>query len=436
MTTQLLKGGQLVELWPPSLAKADLRIEHGLIVARAASLRPRAGDKVLDLKGKIVMPGMVCAHTHLYSALARGMPGPAQPPRNFVEILKKVWWKLDRALDREAIYYSALIGAIEAARAGTTLVIDHHASPSFIRGALDTVREALSTVGLRGILCYETTDRGGEAELKAGLQENQDFITNVRHDEMLRGMVGAHAAFTLGFESLRACGALADKLGCGVHVHVAEDRCDAEAARRRFRKSLVARLRESDILKPASILAHGTHLEDADLNEIQEAQSWLVHNPRSNMNNAVGYAPTARFGANAALGTDGISSDMFDEIKWAFFKAQDAGRALTLPDVIRLSTGGARLASTVFNKRFGSLRAGAVADLIILDYPSPTPLHPSNLFGHMIFGISAAHVESVMVNGRFVVRNRTFPKLDLEAIYREARRVAAKLWRKLVSHDH
>lgn len=431
MTNYLLKNAQIAEGWPPHLAKTDLRVKDGVIAARGGAQRPREGETVLDLRGKLVMPGMVCAHTHLYSALARGMPGPAQAPRNFVEILQKIWWKLDRALDREAVYYSALIGAIEAARAGTTLVIDHHASPAFIRGSLDTVRAALDTVGLRGILCYEVTDRGGAKEEALGIEENAAFIRNSADDSKFKGLVGAHAAFTLGPRALRACGDLAEKLDCGVHIHVAEDRCDAEEARRRYRKRLVVRLKESGILTPTSILAHGTHLSEADLETIQAARSWLVHNPRSNMNNAVGYAPVDQFGDNAALGTDGITCDMFDEVKWAYFKAQDAGRTPSPPDCLRWLAGNARLAAEIFKRPFGSLRVQAPADLIVLDYPSPTPLHDDNILGHMIFGIRSAHVESVMVDGRWIVQNRTLPGIDLEAVYTSARRVAAKLWKRL-----
>ena len=431
MPDYLLKNAEIVDLWPARLARADLRVRDGAVAARGRALRRRPGEEVIDLTGRLVLPGMVCAHTHLYSALARGMPGPAEPPRNFPEVLRKVWWKLDRALDREAVYYSALVGAVEAARAGTTTLIDHHASPNFIRGSLETVRRALSEVGLRGVLCYEVTDRGGPAERALGLEENRDFVRNAARDPMYRGLIGAHAAFTLGPESLRACGRLADELGCGVHVHVAEDRCDADDARRRYRKPLVARLKEAGVLRPQSILAHGTHLSEPDLAGVQAAQSWLVHNPRSNMNNGVGYAPAARFGGRAALGTDGISSDLFEEVKWAYFKAQDAGGGLGMPDCFRLVAGGARLASEVFGRPLGRLEAGDPADLAVLDYPSPTPRHAGNWFGHMVFGVSSAHVESVMVNGRFVVRNRTLPGLDVPAIYETARRVASRLWKRL-----
>jgi putative selenium metabolism protein SsnA len=431
MKSYVLKNVTVVELFPPVVERADIRIADGKIVARKRTLRPKPGERVVDLSGKIVMPGMVCAHTHLYSALARGMPPPQQPPRNFLEILQKVWWKLDRALDREGVYYSALIGAIESALAGTTTLVDHQASPGYLRGSLATIREALERVGLRAILCYEVTDRGGRKERDLGLEENREFIAATQTDPLLRGLVGAHASFTLDDDALRACAELAQTFDRGVHIHLAEDPCDEQDARQNYGRSVVERLQATGVLTRRAVLAHGTHLTNESLQIIKEAGSWLVHNPRSNMNNAVGYAPVAQFGARAALGTDGISGNMFDEVKTAFFKARDGGSEISAMDCLRLLTSGHKLVSETFGQEIGRVRENSVADLIILDYQTPTPLTVDNLVGHVLFGMSGAQVESVMVAGRFIVKDRTLPGLDLEQIYHKAQQVAQKLWARL-----
>jgi cytosine/adenosine deaminase-related metal-dependent hydrolase len=192
----LLRNATLISLAGLTVERADLRIEKGLITAKARRLNANAGEKTLDLSGKFVMPGMVCGHTHLYSALARGMPAPKKTPRNFYEILKYVWWTLDRALDDEAVYYSTLVGVLDAARCGTTALIDHHASPNFIRGSLGVMGEAFSKVGLRGVLCYEMTDRNGKRGEMLGLEENETWVAKNR-GPMFGGLVGAHASFTL-----------------------------------------------------------------------------------------------------------------------------------------------------------------------------------------------------------------------------------------------
>ncbi|MFI5174871.1 MAG: putative aminohydrolase SsnA [Terriglobia bacterium] len=441
MSPILLKNAILIELEPVSIEKADLRLSQGKIAARAKNLRKKPSETVLDLDGKVVLPGWVCAHTHLYSTLSRGMPPPERPPRDFLDILKKIWWRIDWAHNEESIYYSALVGAMEAARCGTTLLIDHHASPSVIKGSLKIIRRAVQKVGLRGILCYEVTDRGGMVERDHGMEENVDFISAHQTHSHFRGLFGAHASFTLKNDSLRACARLANELHSGLHIHVAEDRFDALQARAEYSQAVIERIESFEGLNSKSLLAHGTHLTSAEIERVNQARAWLVHNPRSNMNNSVGYAAPARFGERVALGTDGITSNMFEEAKFAFFKWRDSayqddppkganGEGPSAPklDVVALLANGHRLASEIFGLNFGTLQPGSEADLIILDYPSPTPMTRENFAGHLLFGMDASHVESVMVAGRFVVKDRQFPHLDIPSIYQKSSILARHLW--------
>src|SRR6187397_1842655 len=234
----LLTGATLVGLDPAHVEGADLRIDGERIAERGHGLR---GGEAVDLTGCLVLPGLVNAHTHLYSALARGMPWPSPPPRSFIEILEKVWWRLDRALDEDAVFHSAMAGAIEAARSGTTMLIDHHSSPSFVAGSLDVIRSAVEAVGLRSVLCYEVTDRNGTAGRDAGLAESERFLSS-SPGPLTRGMVGAHASFTLSDDSLGRLSALAASAVSGVHIHVAEDRADVEDCGARHGLSLLDRL--------------------------------------------------------------------------------------------------------------------------------------------------------------------------------------------------
>ncbi|HEY1584751.1 MAG TPA: amidohydrolase family protein, partial [Polyangia bacterium] len=261
---------------------------------------------------ELTLPGFVCAHTHLYSSLARGMPAPKEAPRNFVEILERVWWRLDRALDAEAVEISALIGAVEAAKAGCTTLVDHHASPgrggSAVDGSLDLVAAAVAEVGLRAVVCYEVSDRNGAAEARAGIRENERFLERVRREppRLVRAMVGAHAAFTLSDETAEALAEVAQRHRASVHIHVAEDLVDA----RKEGGSTVAWLQARGLLDERALLAHCIHVDEADVARIRDAGASVVHNPRSNANNAVGYAHPSRFGGRLLLGTDGIGADM------------------------------------------------------------------------------------------------------------------------------
>jgi putative selenium metabolism protein SsnA len=421
----LLTNATLLELSGSRVERADLRVKHGIIVERARRLKPKAGEPVFDFSGKYLLPGMVCGHTHLYSALARGMPAPKKTPHNFYEILKYVWWTLDRALDEEAVYYSALVGALDAARAGTTTLIDHHASPNFIRGSLDVMKDAFLEVGLRGVLCYETTDRNGLAGAQAGLEENGDWLMR-NNGPTFAGLVGAHASFTLGDKSLRACAELAKEFNSGVHIHVAEDPVDQAKCRGR----LIDRLAKADILGPKTILGHCTHLDKNSLEIAKRAGCWFAHNTRSNMNNAVGYAPVQWMGDRVALGTDGIGADMFEEVKFAWFKARDGRNGLGIAGVTGFLTGAQRLASHLLGTKLGSFEVGSAADLAVLDYPTPTLVTGGNLYGHLIFGMSSQYVTDTMVNGQWIVRARKVVGVDEQAAREKAAKVAVKLWKK------
>lgn len=428
----LLKNTTSILLDPASIEAVDIRIRNCDIVEKGKNLTPKKGEEVHDLFGRIVMPGLVNSHTHLYSALARGMSYPEEPPQNFLEILQKIWWKLDRALDEDSIYYSALVGAIDAVRCGTTTLIDHHASPKSITGSLDIIKEAMWEVGLRGVLCYEVTDRGGRKERDKGLEENERFIKDNNKNSQFRGMVGGHAAFTMSNETLRFCGEMASKNKVGVHIHVAEDKADVTDAGENYRCSVIDRLEEHGILRKDSILAHGVHLNEKEVNNVKKAGSWLMHNPRSNMNNRVGYAPLSLFGERTGLGTDGFPADMFEEAKIGFYKRQDS-RAAEYVNMAHLLQNGQRVISEKFNRKFGILAKGFPADLVVLDYLPPTPMTSENLAGHFLFGMNSSMVESVMIDGKWVVKNRVLVGFDMESAYEKSKKAAKKLWKKMES---
>jgi putative selenium metabolism protein SsnA len=425
----ILRNGIVATLDPQSVERTDLRIEGGGIAQRGPRLRPAPGEEVLDLEGALVMPGLVNAHTHLYSALARGMPAPGEPPRGFVEILEKVWWRLDRALDEESVRLSGLVGAIEAARSGTTTIFDHHASPSCIEGSLATLRRAVEEVGLRSVLCYETTDRNGTAGRDAGVAESRSFLAS-GPTELTRAMVGAHASFTLSDESLDLLAAVAADRRSSLHVHVAEDRCDVEDSRRRGATGVGDRLRGHGLVGRGTLLVHCVHLAAEELRDAQDAGAWLAHCPRSNMNNAVGRAATAHF-RRAALGTDGLDEDVLAEARAAFLGMRDAGRGDALEAAVRMLGGGHRLAGSRFGLPLGRLEAGAPADLLVLDYRPPTPLTADNLAAHLIFGLDRSHVRSTMVAGRFVLPDPRITNVAEVGALASARRATADLWRRM-----
>jgi putative selenium metabolism protein SsnA len=436
----ILKNLTALQLEPATLlGDVQIAIDGTRILEVGAGLAvnyPQA--QVLDLKGKLVMPGIVCAHNHFYSGLARGIMANIKPCPDFISTLKNLWWRLDRALDEQSLYYSGLICSLEAIKSGCTAVIDHHASPSYIAGSLTTLRKGFLKAGLRGMTCYETTDRnGGEKELRAGVDENLAFArlidaAKAKGDEpyLMEAHIGAHAPFTVSDAGLDMLGDAVKTTGRGLHIHVAEDRYDVSHSHDRYSQDPIERLAAHGLIDAKTLIGHGLYLSDADIAILNERDAFLVHNARSNMNNNVGYNHKLSAVRNLALGTDGICADMFEEMKFAYFKHRDAGGSLWPDSFTRFLSNGNTLLERNFGAKFGRIEAGYQADLTICSYDSPTPLVAQNFGGHLAFGMNSGSVDSVMVNGQMVYQNRAFP-FDVEPIYAQARKVAAQLWQRM-----
>lgn len=429
----LLSNALLCDLDPPRVEPGALRLAGGRIVARGADLVADADDEVVDCGGAAVLPGLVNGHTHLYSALAVGMPPPPRAPRNFPEILRFVWWRLDRALDAETIELSARIGTLQALRCGTTTLIDHHASPSHIEGSLSLVERGVAAAGLRAVLCYEVTDRHGTEGRTRGLTENCDYVRKTRESGAGRfaGLIGAHAAFTLGDAALEQIAACTRDCGVGVHIHVAEDPCDEHDARNRHGQAIIGRLEKHGLLQPDSIFAHCTHLDARAIARVNETGATVAHNARSNMNNAVGYAPVAQFRCPVMLGTDGIGGDMFAEARAAWMISRHQAAGLTPADILQMLAAGARRASASLDVTLGRLEIGAAADVVVTDYVPFTPLAADNLAGHFLFGMSSSNVRSVLVGGDWRLRERVVIGRDTASDTAHARRAAEALWKRM-----
>ncbi|EHM51602.1 putative aminohydrolase SsnA [Yokenella regensburgei] len=440
MSMLILKNATAVQLYPASVQEnVDIAIEGDVIREVGSALSQRYPDaRVKEMHGKIVMPGIVCSHNHFYSGLSRGVQANIAPCPDFISTLKNLWWRLDRALDEESLYYSGLICSMEAIRSGCTSVIDHHASPNYIAGSLSQLRNAFLKVGLRGMTCFETTNRnGGQKEQQDSVEENIRFAREIdaartkgQEPYLVEAHIGAHAPFTLSDEGLSMLREATIATGRGLHIHAAEDKYDVSHSHHHYGKDLLERLAEYDLINSKTLVAHGLYLSDNDIRLLNENDGFLVHNSRSNMNNQVGYNHRLTEYRNLALGTDGIGSDMFEELKFAFFKHRDAGGPLWPDSFARALTNGNTLLSRNFNAKFGRLEAGYKADLTICDYASPTPLIAENIAGHLAFGISANNVNSVMVNGAMIYEDREFA-FDYEPIFAEARKAAAKLWQRM-----
>ncbi len=407
-------------------------------IGDTAALRKKYSKAtLLDAKGGLVMPGLTNAHMHLYSTFARGMNLPGKPSKNFVEILNNLWWRLDKALNKEDVYYSALVPLIECVKCGTTSIIDHHASPNFVNGSLDTIMKALSKVSIRASLCYEVSDRDGEKVANDGIKENVAFIKAHKNDEMLRGMFGLHASFTVSDRTLERCVAEEKALGCGFHVHTAEGKADLDDANKKYGMGVVERWNKMGVLGSKSLLAHGVHISEREIEQLADTGTNVAHNPSSNMNNAVGCVDTlGMLGANVTLGlgTDGMTSDMFQEAKFAHLvrKNETHDPSVGFAEAGRmLFENNGTIFKKIFNWDLGRIEKGALADIIICDYDPPTPLARENFLGHFLYGMGSGIVRTTIVNGRVVMKDRQIEGIDEEEICAKARECAEKLWKRI-----
>jgi putative selenium metabolism protein SsnA len=425
------------------LHDAAVRIDGAVIdaVGPGSELLARfPEDEQWDAGGLLLMPGQICAHTHFYGAFARGMYIPGPPAKDFPEILERLWWRLDKALDLDGVRSSAEVCLVDAIRNGTTTLIDHHASQRAIDGSLDVIAEAVDRSGLRAVLCYEVSDRDGEDAAQAGIRENVRFMRAMGSrsgegdaSERITATFGLHASLTLSDATLAQCAAEGD----GFHIHVAEHPVDEYDSVAKSGLRAVERLHEFGITGPRSIMAHCTHVDSWEMALLQETGTFVTHQPRSNMNNAVGAADITtmlRGEMPVCLGNDGFSNDMFAEMKVADLLQKVAHgdpRYLGADKVVEMAVyNNRRLAAQFFERPVGVIAPAAYADLILLDYYPTTPLTADNLPWHILFGISGTHVHSTVAHGRVLMRNRELTTMDEAEVAARGRAVAADTWER------
>lgn len=429
----LIKNGTVFD--GKNVIKADIYIKDGKIDAVASSIK-RSDVKEIDASGKVVLPGFICAHHHLYSTFARGMGIPGVPAKNFNEVLDRLWWPLDRAIDKEDLYLSALYALGECIRWGTTTIIDHHESQNFQSGSLDVIMSACEKAGIRAALTLGSSDRYGKGS--DGVKENGRFLKKLKNGEhpLIRGMVGLHACFTVNNDTLKASVKLMKKYNCGLHVHVAEAKSDEDYSVRKYRMRIVERLNKFGALGKKTILVHCVHVDNGELALMEKTDTVAVHNPESNMNNAVGWADVLKMmkkGILVGLGSDGMSSNMLQQLRCAYLIARNAKgdpRVGFMEAPQMLLQNNAKIASRIFGGSFGVIAKGKTADIAIMDYLPPTPLNSGNFLGHLIFGLVNCQVDTTIANGRILMKNKKILAFDEKKLSDVIAKRAPKFWKK------
>ena len=422
--------------------------ENGAVVMDGKTIR-EVGDfntmktkypeaELIDARGGVIMPAFINAHEHIYSAMARGLSVNGYNPKGFLDILDGMWWTLDRHLTLEQTRQSAMATYIDCIKNGVTTVFDHHASYGAISGSLFAIEDAARQLGVRTCLCYEVSDRDGEEKMKAGVYENEAFIKHALADEsdMIAGMFGLHAQFTLSDKTLELC-ARHKPEGVGYHIHVAEGIEDLHDSLRKYGKRIVNRLMDMNILGPKTLTAHCIYVNPQEMELLKATDTMVVHNPESNMGNACGCPPTMeifRKGILTGLGTDGYTHDMLESMKVAnvLHKHNSCNPNEAWAEVPAiLFDGNAKIAGRYFKTPLGVLKTGAAADIIVTDYNPLTPMDASNINGHILFGMTGRHVVTTICNGKVLMKDREMLVVDEEKAMADCRQEAAKLWKSI-----
>lgn len=396
-----------------------------------------ASASFMDAKDKVIMPGLINTHMHIYSAFARGMALDGPTSTNFLDILNNLWWRLDKKLTLEDVKYSAYTTYMDCIKYGVTTVFDHHASPYAVGDSLFEIGQVAKDLGIRSCLCYEVSDRDGKDILREGIRENIDFIKHAEKEELLSGMFGMHASFTLCDESLAMCAKEMEGINAGYHIHTAEGMEDLHDSVKNYGKRVVERLNDFNILGDKTIAVHCIHVNDNELNLLKETNTMVVHNPESNMGNAVGCSPAMEMmkkGILVGLGTDGYTSDMFESMKVAniIHKHNLNNPSVAWGEVPKmLFENNKTIAEKYFNGSMGVIEENANADVIVVDYDPLTPMNENNLNSHILFGMMGKSVDTTIINGKIVMKDRVLQGIDEKEILAKSREVAKKLWDRI-----
>ena len=395
-------------------------------------------DRTIDANNRVVMPGLIIAHHHLYSTFARGFTPPGPPATNFDENLRFLWWKLDKALDTDDVYYSSLLALMDAAAHGCTTVIDHHASPSCTENCLDWVERAFTDVGLSGCLCYEVSDRNRDGD---GIDENERYIRKCQEagNEQMTALFGLHASMTVSDATLRRCADVGNELDAGFHVHAAEDLIDVKHTKERYGKRVLDRFHDFGITGEKTIFVHGTHLEAGEMDLLNDTGSMLVTNPESNMNNGLPVSPVLDFldrGVLVGIGTDGMSSHVISQARALYMhqRTRQGDPTIAFGEACEiLLNNNRRICNRLFAEPRGQLVPGQLADIVIYDYVPFTPIEAGTLFGHLLFGLSFARAHTTIARGRVVLDDGDIPNLNETAIRADCEQRAKAIWSRITA---
>ena len=362
-------------------------------------------DKIIDAQNRVIFPGFLNAHHHIYSCLSKGIPAET-PFKDFLGTLENLWWKLDRALDEESVLLSTVLTLQDCIRNGVTTVFDHHISANYIENSLESMGDVFEDFGLNGVLCFETSNRNGKDVFERSLQENIRFCQKYKKSENLKGMIGMHALLTLDDLNLKKISQTT--AGCPIHCHIAEGEIDEIQSLEKYGKTVIERLDEFDLLRNNSLLVHASNISEKEMEILKDKNIFIAQAIDSNMNNALNIANISKLinsGIETTIGTDGMTSNILKALKnsFLFTKFQNKNPDIGFPEMTSLLLNSFKI-KTSFGFPLG-IKENETADIVIFDYVPATPFDESTFLGHFIYGITESQARWVIKKNEILMEN-------------------------------
>lgn len=382
------------------------------------------GDVVIDASGKLLMPGLINAHTHVAMTVFRG----AADDMKLQDWLFKRIFPMEDKLDEHIVYVSSLLGMAEMLRRGTTSIIDMY----FF---CDSIAAAAEKIGLRTQISRCITGDGHEADMR--IREAEELFENYKDSRFVSVRPSAHAIYTCSASTLKKCADMSERYGQGLYIHLAETKKELEDCLNEHGLTPAAYLDSLGCLKQDTLLAHSVYVNDEDIELIALRGSAVAHNPSSNLKLGSGIAPVMNMlsaGIPVALGSDGAASNnmqnIFCEMRLAALLqkgVQFAADTVPANHAIKMATEyGARAMNM---KDVGRIGPGMKADLILLDTGLPHMQPLTNAVSNIVYAATGEEVYMTMVDGRIAYQNGSLLGIDTEDLYREANEIAKYICR-------
>jgi cytosine/adenosine deaminase-related metal-dependent hydrolase len=440
-TKLLVRGGVAVTMDKRRrvIEDAGVAVVDGKIVAAGPLQDVSKGfgaDEVIDASGCIVMPGLICSHTHLYGIALRGSALNIEPPSDFLQILQRVWWPVDEKLTNDDAYATTLAAGIESLMNGTTCYADTYSAPNAIEGSLDQIAKASNEVGIRGIISFEATERRSAYEGTRGLKENLRFIEKKDKGRTM-GMISLHASFTVSDDLIARGVEASQRHRVPLTIHVSEGPNDGYHNMERYGKRSVERLQKVGLLSPRAVLAHCVHLDEREIELIARSSASVAYNPMSNMLNAVGVASLMEMldqGVNVGLGNDGYVFDMFENMRAGFLLQRVARRDPNRPspqEVVEMCTVNAAKAYGLSS--LGSIEVGKRADIIVVRPTLTATPYSGSIYGYIVNSLRGPDVRDALVEGQVVMKNGKLLTVDVQKAETKVLKAMDRLWQRLGS---